>query len=122
MTSVATALTNLWNTRNSSWPRPRRKTEPTFTNQIRPDHGSVAGHRGLESGRRSFDPFDLIDRLAKSTRVRQSIIRHAFRFYMGRNEMMSDQTLLDADQAYVRSGSFNEVIISPFNLRFLQVP
>ena len=60
------------------------------------------------------DPFDLIDRLAKSTRVRQSIIRHAFRFYMGRNEMMSDaQTLLDADQAYVRSGgSFNEVIIS----------
>ncbi len=60
------------------------------------------------------DPFDLIDRLAKSTRVRQSIIRHAFRFYMGRNEMMSDaQTLLDADRAYVRSGgSFNEVIIS----------
>ena len=60
------------------------------------------------------DPFDLIDRLAKSTRVRQSIIRHAFRFYMGRNEMISDaQTLLDADRAYVRSGgSFNEVIIS----------
>ncbi len=60
------------------------------------------------------DPFDLIDRLAKSARVRQSIIRHAFRFYMGRNEMMSDsQTLLDADQAYVRSGgSFKEVIIS----------
>ena len=60
------------------------------------------------------DPFDLIDRLAKSIRVRQSIIRHAFRFYMGRNEFTSDsQTLLDADQAYVRSGgSFKEVIIS----------
>ena len=60
------------------------------------------------------DALDLIDRLAKSTRVRQSIIRHAFRFYMGRNEMMSDaQTLLDADRAYVRSGgSFKEVIIS----------
>ena len=60
------------------------------------------------------DPVDLIDRLAKSTRVRQSIIRHAFRFYMGRNEFTSDsQTLLDADQAYVRSGgSFKEVIIS----------
>ena len=60
------------------------------------------------------DAFDLIDRLAKSTRVRQSIIRHAFRFYMGRNEMISDaQTLLDADKAYVRSGgSFKEVIIS----------
>ena len=60
------------------------------------------------------DPFDLIDKFAKSTRVRQSIIRHAFRFYMGRNEFTSDsQTLLDADQAYVRSGgSFKEVIIS----------
>jgi len=60
------------------------------------------------------DAFDLIDRLAKSTRVRQSIIRHAFRFYMGRNEMLSDsQTLIDADNAYVKSGgSFNAVILS----------
>ena len=60
------------------------------------------------------DAFDLIDRLAKSSRVRQSIIRHAFRFYMGRNEFMSDsQTLIDADQAYLGSGgSFKEVIIS----------
>ncbi len=60
------------------------------------------------------DALDLIDRLAKSERVRQSIIRHAFRFYMGRNEMLSDaQTLIDADRAYVQSGgSFNEVIVS----------
>ena len=57
---------------------------------------------------------DMIDRLAKSERVRQSIIRHAFRFYMGRNEMLSDsQTLIDADRAYVKSGgSFKEVIVS----------
>ena len=47
------------------------------------------------------DSFDLIDRLAKSDRVRQSIIRHAFRFFMGRNELPSDsQTLIDADNAY----------------------
>ena len=60
------------------------------------------------------DALDLIDRLAKSTRVRQSIIRHAFRFYMGRNEMLSDsQTLIDADNAYVSSGgSFKAVILS----------
>ena len=60
------------------------------------------------------DAFDLIDRLAKSDRVRQSIIRHAFRFYMGRNEMLSDsQTLIDADNAYVKSGgSFKAVILS----------
>ena len=60
------------------------------------------------------DSFDLIGRLAKSTRVRQSIIRHAFRYFMGRNEMLSDsQTLIDADRAYVQSGgSFKSVIIS----------
>jgi hypothetical protein len=57
---------------------------------------------------------DLIDRLGKSDRVRQSIIRHAFRYYMGRNEMLSDsKTLIDADQAYLKSGgSFNAVIVS----------
>lgn len=60
------------------------------------------------------DAIDLIDRLTKSTRVRQTIIRHAFRFYMGRNEMLSDaQTLIDADKAYVASGgSFKAVIVS----------
>ncbi len=60
------------------------------------------------------DAFDLIDRLAKSDRVRQSIIRHAFRYFMGRNEMLSDsQTLIDADQAYQESGgSFQAVIVS----------
>jgi hypothetical protein len=57
---------------------------------------------------------DLVGRLAKSSRVRQSIIRHAFRFFMGRNELLSDsQTLIDADKAYVDSGgSFNAVIVS----------
>lgn len=60
------------------------------------------------------DVFDMIDRLAKSDRVRQSIIRHAFRYFMGRNEMLSDsQTLIDADNAYVKNdGSFQAVIVS----------
>ncbi len=60
------------------------------------------------------DAFDLIDRLAQSDRVRQSIIRHAFRFFIGRNEMLSDsKTLIDADNAYVTSGgSFKAVIVS----------
>lgn len=59
-------------------------------------------------------PFDIIDRLAKSERVRQSIIRYAFRFFMGRNELLSDsQTLIDADRAYIENdGSFRAVIIS----------
>ena len=57
---------------------------------------------------------DLIDRLARSERVRQSIIRYAFRYFMGRNEMLSDsKTLIDADRAYLESGgSFDAVIVS----------
>ncbi|MDA1164835.1 MAG: DUF1588 domain-containing protein [Planctomycetota bacterium] len=57
---------------------------------------------------------DLVEKLAKSTRVRQSIIRYAFRYFMGRNELLSDsRTLVDADQSYVESGgSFDAVIAS----------
>ena len=60
------------------------------------------------------DAIDLIERLAKSTKVRQSIIRHAFRYFMGRHEVLSDsKTLIDADQAYVQSGGrFDAVIVS----------
>jgi hypothetical protein len=60
------------------------------------------------------DAFDLIDRLAKSAKVRQSILRHAFRYFMGRNETLSDsKTLIDAEKAYLKSnGSFDEVIVS----------
>lgn len=57
---------------------------------------------------------DLAERLSKSRRVRQSIIRHAFRYFMGRNEFLSDsKTLIDAEQAYVdNGGSFDVVIVS----------
>ena len=60
------------------------------------------------------DAIDLVHRLAKSPRVRQSIIRHAFRYWMGRNETLADSpTLIAADQAYVKSGgSFREVLVS----------
>ena len=60
------------------------------------------------------DAIDLAGRLAKSAKVRQSIIRHAFRYFMGRNEVLSDsKTLIEADQAYVQSGgSFDAVIVS----------
>lgn len=60
------------------------------------------------------DALDLAERLGKSAKVRQSIIRHAFRYFMGRNELLSDsQTLMNADEAYVQSGgSFDAVIVS----------
>ena len=61
-----------------------------------------------------LDAFELIDRLSEADRVRQSIIRHAFRYFLGRNETISDSnTLMQADEAYLSSGgSFDAVIIS----------
>ena len=56
----------------------------------------------------------MMERLAKSPRVRQSFIRHVFRYWMGRNELLSDsKTLIAMDQAYVNNGgSFKEVLVT----------
>lgn len=56
----------------------------------------------------------MMEKLAKSTLVRQSFIRHVFRYWMGRNEMLSDsKTLMAMDRAYVESdGSFRELLVS----------
>jgi hypothetical protein len=56
----------------------------------------------------------MMHKLAQSKRVKQSFVRHAFRFFMGRNELLSDsQTLINAEKAYVdSSGSFKEMLIS----------
>ena len=57
---------------------------------------------------------ELVQRLGESERVRQSFVRHAFRYWMGRNEMLSDSaTLMAADEAYLRSGgSFRALLVS----------
>ncbi len=58
--------------------------------------------------------YDLIQRLAGSRRVQQSFIRHAFRYWMGRNELLTDsQTLIRAEKDYVENGgSFQAMLIS----------
>jgi hypothetical protein len=60
------------------------------------------------------DALELIHRLAESDKVRQGIIRHVFRYFMGRNEMLSDsKTLITADRAYLESGgSFQALLVS----------
>ena len=47
-------------------------------------------------------------------RARQSFVRHAFRYWMGRNETLADSaTLIAADRAYVEEGgSFRALVIS----------
>jgi hypothetical protein len=56
----------------------------------------------------------MMERLADSALVRQSFIRHVFRYWMGRNELLSDsRTLIAMDEAYVSSeGSFKELLVS----------
>lgn len=60
------------------------------------------------------DPREFVTKLANSARVRQVFVRHAFRYYLGRNEALADaRTLQDADRAYVASGgSFKALVVS----------
>lgn len=76
--------------------------------------GELSGSRDSELDGPVNGAIDLVHRLADSDRVRQSIIRHVFRFWMGRNEQLTDSpTLMAMDKAYVESGgSFNEVLVS----------
>ena len=57
---------------------------------------------------------DMIAKLAKSERVEQVFVRHAFRFWMGRNETLNDAPVLqDAWHAYRdNGGSMNALIKS----------
>lgn len=57
---------------------------------------------------------EMMEQLADSELARQSFIRHVFRFWMGRNELLSDsQTLIAMDKAYVESeGSFKELLVT----------
>ena len=57
---------------------------------------------------------DMMHKLADSPHVRQVFVRHAFRYFMGRNETLHDaSTLRRADEAYVKSeGSMKELITS----------
>jgi len=70
------------------------------------------GEKGVDGDVK--DALELIHKLANSEKVRQSFIRHVFRYYMGRNEMLSDSTtLIAADKAYLASGgSFKALLIS----------
>ncbi|HXG13298.1 MAG TPA: DUF1588 domain-containing protein [Gemmataceae bacterium] len=56
---------------------------------------------------------ELMHKLAASPRVRQVFIRHAFRYWMGRNETLRDAaTLQDAERAYVQSGGSMKALIT----------
>ena len=60
------------------------------------------------------DPFELIEKLARSERVEQVFVRHVFRYFLGRNETLADgPTLVAAHQAYRdNEGSFKALLVS----------
>ena len=73
----------------------------------------------IDSGDPSLDgkvvnSLELIDRLAVSERVEQVFVRHAFRFWMGRNETLHDAPVLQAaHKAYRESeGSMKALLVS----------
>jgi hypothetical protein len=73
----------------------------------------------IESGVPGLDgevanAIELIQKLADSERTEQVFVRHAFRFWMGRNETLNDAPVLqDAHRAYKESGgSMNALLTS----------
>lgn len=71
----------------------------------------------IDSGDPSLDgpvnnALEMIDKLASSERVEQVFVRHAFRFWMGRNETLHDRpVLLAASKAYRESGGSMKALI-----------
>jgi len=59
-------------------------------------------------------PFEMLRKLATSPYVEQVFVRHAFRYFIGRNETLSDgPTMVAAHNAYTTSGgSMNALITS----------
>jgi len=73
----------------------------------------------LNSGDPSLDgpvenALEMIEKLSRSERVEQVFVRHAFRYWMGRNETLHDAPVLKAaHRAYRQSGgSMNALIAS----------
>ena len=56
---------------------------------------------------------ELMNKLADSPHVRQVFIRHAFRYWMGRNETLDDSpTLMADDEAYLESGGSMRALVA----------
>ncbi|MEL7499221.1 MAG: DUF1588 domain-containing protein [Planctomycetota bacterium] len=76
--------------------------------------GEIIDSGDAELDGKVADAIDMIQKLAESERVEQVFVRHAFRFWMGRNETLHDAPVLqEAHRAYRESGgSMNALITS----------
>ena len=100
---------NLWSsTKGKNAPPEKFKKIPVDTSGVLKGTGDPSLDGPVK------DPVELSHKLAKSDHVRQSFIRHVFRFWLGRNETLDDSpTLMAMDKAYLESdGSFRELLVS----------
>jgi hypothetical protein len=66
---------------------------------------------GFALGAEIKDPYLYVETLADSRRVQQVFLRHAFRFFMGRNESLNDaNTLIAMDEAFQPKGSLKAAL------------
>lgn len=102
--------------RKVAWRDSHPKNHPPeeFTEEMVDTTGELRGTGDPNLDGKVTGPLDLMQRLAKSDRVRQCFIRHVFRYWMGRNETLNDSpTLMAMDRAYLDSdGSFRELLVA----------
>ena len=76
----------------------------------------VSGHIGCDVAELDgpvTDSFEYLRRLAESPHVKQVFVRHAFRYWMGRNETLDDApTMIDAQRAYVENGGSMKALVA----------
>jgi hypothetical protein len=97
-------------------PKPVAKkgqTPPTPTKEVPVDSAAKIAHTGVDKlDGPMTDATDMIRKIAATDRARQVFVRHAFRYWMGRNETLADApTLLAADKAYVASGGSMKALL-----------
>lgn len=75
--------------------------------------GNVEGSLDARLNGPVKDPFELIRKLADSEHVEQVFVRHAFRFFMGRNETLDDgPVLVEAHKAYKAGGGSMRALLT----------
>ncbi len=74
--------------------------------------GEIVGSGDSKLDGKVANAIEMIRRLAESERAEQVFVRHAFRFWMGRNETLNDAPVLQAaHQAYKKSGGSMKALL-----------
>jgi len=111
---IATAFEARSKLRKTRWREAHKKGHPEEAfGEVNVDtSGELSGTGDPALDGEVDNPIELMRRLAASDRVRQSFVRHVFRYWMGRNETLNDSpTLIAMDRAYVESdGSFRALL------------